>query len=66
MTQQLPFKTYEEYLVFVEYEWNEKHNDRFLIQNDWVLVDMDYGLGPTYRDLTEEEFKDKMQRLNEE
>ena len=66
MKQELPFKTYDEYLAFVEHEWTVKHNDRFLIQNNWVLVDMDFGLGPTYRDLTEEEFKDKMQRLNEE
>ena len=66
MAQQLPFKTYKEYLAFVEHEWNVNRNDTFLIQNDWVLVDMDYGLGPTYRDLTEEEFNDKIQRLNEE
>jgi|LauGreDrversion4_2_1035121.scaffolds.fasta_scaffold127417_2 hypothetical protein len=65
MTQKLPFSTYQEYLDFVEYEWNVNLNHTFLIQNSWVLVDMDYGLGPTYRDLTEEEFNDKIQRLNE-
>lgn len=65
MAQQLPFSTYQEYLDFVEHEWNVNLNDTFLIQNNWVLVDMDYGLGLTYRDLTEEEFNDKIQRLNE-
>ena len=66
MTQQSLPQTYEEYLAFVEHEWSVKHNDRFLIQNDWVVLSIDYGLGPIYRDLTEEEFKDRIQRLNEE